>query len=77
MMTVCRKFCRDECLAIGMIGALQYQRGDLARLMTMRLLGAATASETVIDMAALFAATLARMGVRLPRKVALHAPIGV
>ncbi len=73
----CRIFCRDECLAIGMIGALQYQRADLARRIASTLLGRSHAPDAVIDMAALFAATLDRMGIILPRKVALYAPIPV
>jgi hypothetical protein len=72
----CKVFCRDECLAIGMVGALQYQRADLARQMAATLLGPSQAPDAVVDMATLFAATLSQIGVTLPRKVALHAPIG-
>jgi hypothetical protein len=72
----CKVFCRDECLAIGMIGALQYQRADLARQMVAALLGRSDSTEPVMDMATLFATTLAGMRVTLPRKVALHAPVG-
>jgi hypothetical protein len=71
----CRIFCRDECLAIGMIGALQYQRADLARRIAAALLGLSEAPQAVIDMATMFAAGLDRLGVVLPRKIALHAPI--
>ena len=71
----CRIFCRDECLAIGMIGALQYQRADLARQSAASLLGHDAAPDAVIGMATLFASTLARIGVTLPREIALHAPI--
>ena len=71
----CRLYCHDECLAIAMIGSLQYQRGDIARRCAAVLLGVETAPDTVIDMASMFAAGLDRLGVVLPKKVAVHAPI--
>lgn len=72
----CRAFCRDECLAISMIGAVQHGNPVLACRCAAALLGTPEAPAAVLDAARLFAASLDRIGVVLPRKVAVHAPVG-
>jgi hypothetical protein len=71
----CQRFCRDECLAISMIGSLQHDNSELACACAAALLGVDDPPQPVLDAAALFAAGLHDAGVTLPRKVAVHAPI--
>jgi hypothetical protein len=72
----CQEFCRDECLAISMIAAVQYRNHTLACECAAMLLGETEAPQAVLEAAVLFAGSLDRLGVVLPRKVAVHAPVG-